>query len=305
MKTRRSSMNNKLEESKKEYMNISIPDELEFVVKRSIKEGRKNNMKKDNKYRILKTTAASVAAAALLITAGVNTSPALAENLSEIPIFGGIVKVLTFREYKIDKDKFDANIKVPKIEGLENNELQNSLNEKYIKENKELYEAFVSEMEELQSKNSGNISISTDYEVKTDNDNILSIGRYIVSTAGSSDKKIKYDTIDKKNQILITLPSLFKNESYTEAISENIKEQMRAQMKEDENKVYWIDDFVMDSDSEFKNISKEQSFYINHEGKLIISFDKYEIAPGYMGTQEFTIPTEVIKDILVSSEYIK
>ena len=298
-------MNNKLEESKKEYMNISIPDELEFVVKRSIKEGRKNNMKKDNKYRILKTTAASVAAAALLITAGVNTSPALAENLSEIPIFGGIVKVLTFREYKIDKDKFDANIKVPKIEGLENNELQNSLNEKYIKENKELYEAFVSEMEELQSKNSGNISISTDYEVKTDNDNILSIGRYIVSTAGSSDKKIKYDTIDKKNQILITLPSLFKNESYTEAISENIKEQMRAQMKEDENKVYWIDDFVMDSDSEFKNISKEQSFYINHEGKLIISFDKYEIAPGYMGTQEFTIPTEVIKDILVSSEYIK
>ncbi|WMM23697.1 DUF3298 domain-containing protein [Tissierella sp. MB52-C2] len=298
-------MNNKLEESKKEYMNISIPDELEFVVKRSIKEGRKNNMKKDNKYRILKTTAASVAAAALLITAGVNTSPALAENLSEIPIFGGIVKVLTFREYKIDKDKFDANIKVPKIEGLESDELQNSLNEKYIKENKELYEAFISEMEELQSKNSGNISISTDYDVKTDNDNILSIGRYIVSTAGSSDQKIKYDTIDKKNQILITLPSLFKNESYTEAISENIKEQMRAQMKADENKVYWIDDFAMDSESEFKDISKEQSFYIDHEGKLIISFDKYEIAPGYMGTQEFTIPTEVIKDILVSNEYIK
>ncbi|MBU5427352.1 DUF3298 and DUF4163 domain-containing protein [Tissierella pigra] len=298
-------MNNKLEESKKEYMNISIPDELEFIVKKSIKEGRKNSMKKDNKYKILKTTAASVAAAALLITAGVNTSPSLAENLSEVPIFGGIVKVLTFREYKIDKDKFDANIKVPKIEGLENEELQNRINEKYIKENKELYEAFVSEMEKLQSKNSGNISISTNYEVKTDNDNIFSIGRYIESTSGSSDRKVKYDTIDKKNQILITLPSLFKNESYTEAISENIKEQMREQMKEDENKVYWIDDFAMDSESEFKNISKEQSFYINHEGKLIISFDKYEIAPGYMGTQEFTIPTEVIKDILVSSEYIK
>lgn len=298
-------MNNKLEESKKEYMNISIPDELEFIVKKSIKEGRKNSMKKDNKYKILKTTAASVAAAALVITAGVNTSPSLAENLSEVPIFGGIVKVLTFREYKIEKDKFDANIKVPKIEGLENEELQNRINEKYIKENKELYEAFVSEMEKLQSKNSGNIGISTDYEVKTDNDNILSIGRYIISTAGSSETKIKYDTIDKKNQILITLPSLFKDESYKDAISENIKEQMRAQMKEDEDKVYWIDDFVMNSESEFKTISEEQSFYINHEGKLIISFDEYEIAPGYMGTQEFTIPTEVIKDILVSSEYIK
>lgn len=32
---------------------------------------------------------------------------------------------------------------------------------------------------------------------------------------------------------------------------------------------------------------------------------KYEVAPGYMGVVEFQIPTEVIKDALVSHEYIK
>jgi len=38
---------------------------------------------------------------------------------------------------------------------------------------------------------------------------------------------------------------------------------------------------------------------------LVISFDKYEVGPGYMGIQEFEIPTEVIADILVSNEYIR
>lgn len=37
----------------------------------------------------------------------------------------------------------------------------------------------------------------------------------------------------------------------------------------------------------------------------MISFDEYEVGPGYMGVQEFEIPTEVIQDILVSNKYIK
>ncbi|MDU5177028.1 RsiV family protein, partial [Clostridium sp.] len=41
------------------------------------------------------------------------------------------------------------------------------------------------------------------------------------------------------------------------------------------------------------------------EGKLVISFDKYEVAPGYMGVVEFVIPTEILSDSLVSNEYIK
>ncbi|WP_339316501.1 hypothetical protein [Paenibacillus sp. FSL R10-2734] len=39
------------------------------------------------------------------------------------------------------------------------------------------------------------------YEVKTDNDQILAIGRYVVDTVGSSSITFKYDTIDKKNQL--------------------------------------------------------------------------------------------------------
>ncbi len=53
------------------------------------------------------------------------------------------------------------------------------------------------------------------------------------------------------------------------------------------------------------NADINQNFYINKEGKFVISFDEYEVAPGYMGVQEFIIPTEIISNILVSDEYIK
>ena len=55
----------------------------------------------------------------------------------------------------------------------------------------------------------------------------------------------------------------------------------------------------------FTTIKADQNFYITEEGKLVIVFDEYEVAPGYMGIVEFEIPTEVLADILVSNEYIQ
>ncbi|MDD4568937.1 MAG: RsiV family protein, partial [Tepidanaerobacteraceae bacterium] len=235
-----------------------------------------------------------------------NTSPAFAKTLSKVPLVGGIVKVLTFREYTVDENTFNANIKVPEISGLKDEKLQNSLNEKYLKENEKLYEEFLADMEDMKEKGGGHLGVDSGYVIKTDTDRILSVGRYVVNTVASSSTTFKYDTIDKKNEVLITLPSLFKDDSYVDIISENIKEQMRELHKADEGKIYWVEGVEEEGLVDlFEQISKEQSFYINSEGKLVICFDKYEVAPGYMGIQEFVIPTEVISEILVSDEYIK
>ena len=39
----------------------------------------------------------------------------------------------------------------------------------------------------------------------------------------------------------------------------------------------------------FEVLENEEKFYINEQGQVVISFDRYEIAPGYMGYPEFTI----------------
>lgn len=295
--------NRKLEQLKQEHIDIQIPEELDLLVRSSIKQGRKN-MKRKNNIKKIKIASASVAASVVLLTAGVNTSPVLADTLSKVPVVGGIVQVLTFREYKVDENNYDANIKVPEIQGLENKELQNSLNEKYLNESKELYDQFMKDIKELEEAGGGHLGVDNGYIVKTDTDKILSIGRYVVNTVASSSTTFKYDTIDKEKQILITLPSLFKDDTYVDIISNNIKSQMKEQMKSDEDKFYWVEEGEEPIEL-FEKISNEQSFYINDKGKLVISFDKYEVAPGYMGTPEFVVPTETISDILVGNEYIK
>ncbi|WP_027636614.1 DUF3298 and DUF4163 domain-containing protein [Clostridium butyricum] len=295
-----------LQQLKKNYMDVPIPVELDFIVKKSLEDnGVKITNSKAN-FKGIKIAAASIVAATALFTVGVNSSPVFAASLSNVPVVGSIVKILTFREYTVNEDSYNADIKVPSIQGLENKDLENNLNDKYLTENKKLYEDFMTDMEDMKSNGDGHLGVSSGYVVKTDNDRLLSIGRYVVNTVGSSSTTMKYDTIDKQSEILITLPSLFKNDSYVNIISENIKKQMIEQNKADENKFYWVEGIEKDINMDlFEKISKDQNFYINSEGKLVISFDKYEVAPGYMGVVEFVIPTEILSDSLVSNEYIK
>lgn len=283
-----------------EYENIEIPDELEFLVRTTIKEQEKK-MKRKN---IINKSVIAAAVAGVVFVGSINLSSEISYALSEVPVLGSIVRVLTFKTFELKDNNFDAQLKTPAIEGLDS-KLEAMLNEKYLDENQKLYDDFMKEIDELKKADmeEAHMGIASGYEVKTDTDKLLVIGRYVVNTVGSSSTTIKYDTIDKQNKLLITLPSLFKDEAYIDIISENIKAQMKEQMK-DENNVYWLEDEMM-GDENFSKIDKNQSFYITKDNQLVIAFDKYEVAPGYMGNPEFIIPSELLKDALVSEEYIK
>jgi hypothetical protein len=148
----------------------------------------------------------------------------------------------------------------------------------------------------------GHMGVDSGFVVETDTDRILSIGRYVVNTVGSSSTTFSYDTIDKEEGLLLTLPSLFVDDTYVERISSYLEEEMADRMAADEGLVYWIDQEMVEG---FDTIDPQQSFFLTEEGKLVIVFDKYEVAPGYMGVQRFEIPTKVIEDLLVSDRYIK
>ncbi|MEK5232295.1 RsiV family protein [Lysinibacillus sp. FSL K6-0232] len=295
-------MDKKLQDVEKQYTNIPIPKELDMVVEDALKQGRKKRKKRAPQWLL------GTAAAAILFTASLNVSPAMARTLSEIPVVGNVVKVLTWTEYKVTEDRYDADIQVPSIENLENQELSSTLNEKYRAQGKALYDAFIAEVGDLKANGGGHLGVESGFEIKTDNEQILSIGRYVVNTVASSSTVMQYDTIDKEHEILITLPMLFKDEQYIDIISDNIKEQMRAQMAaSNQEKIYWVKGAGLPDEElieEFTAIQPDQQFYISDKGKLMISFDKYEVAPGYMGVVEFEIPTAILKDSLVSTKYI-
>jgi hypothetical protein len=286
-------MNEKIEKLKKQYHDIPIPDELDDVVAKALS----SPPRKKKSY----IWPSAIAAAAMIFITTVNVSPDAANAMAKIPVLGKVVEVITFDELKQEEKHSRIDVKTPSISGLENKGLQTSLNEKYIKENEQLYEQFKKEMKTLQKGEKGNVAVSSGYNIMTDTDDLLVVHRYVEGSRASTSSVNQYDTIDKKHEVLVTLPSLFKDKSYIKVISENIKQQMKDQMKHEEGKIYWLTDEDM---TPFKEIDENQSFYITRNHKLRIVFDKYKVAPGYMGNIEFEIPTDVIANLLVGERYI-
>ena len=288
----------KINKLKKDYDKIEIPSELEDIVKDSIRQAKATKKKR----LFLKQWSIGAAAAAALFIGSINISPAMAQSMANIPVLGSIVEVFTVQKLALDENTYQADLATPAIDGLENEGLQTSLNEKYIEENKALFEQFKQEVAEMKKAGDGHLGIDTGYEVMTDTTQILSIARYEVNTVASSSTTMKYDTIDKRENILITLPSLFKDKQYIDAISSYIADEMKRQMTEDEEISYFLDDSFA---ADFEGIKSDQNFYITSNHKLVISFDKYEVAPGYMGVVTFEIPSDILDDLLISDTYIR
>lgn len=282
----------KIEDLKSNYMNIEIPDELECVVNDAFNIHHKKSKRKN--ISRLSTLAASI----VLIVGIVNLNPTLASALDTIPVIGSIVKVINFKNYKIDENGYDVSIDVPKIEGLKDKDLEDKINKEFEQEGKELYNEYLNEMKELKERGIEGKQLGKSwYEVKTDNENILSIVIYNHYAQGSSNTTRKIYNVDKKNQTILTLNGMFKESDYVDVISENIKDQMRLTIEENPEKSYWID--REEGFFEFEKIDKDQTFYINDNNEIVICFDKYDVAPGSQGLVEFVIPREVTDKLLV------
>jgi len=73
------------------------------------------------------------------------------------------------------------------------------------------------------------------------------------------------------------------------------------------DEMYWIGgtEYHDETMGVFEGITPEQNFYITDAGKLVMSFNDFEIAPGFMGVVIVEIPTELLQDVLMSNQYIK
>ena len=206
-------------------------------------------------------------------------------QMKGVIVIGPIAKVVTFRTYENKTNNFEANIQIPQIEAAP--ETLNKSIEEYAQELIAAYEGELS-----QSQGEGSYSLDSSYKVVTDNDRYLClrIDTTIVMASGAQSTKIF--TIDKTTGKQLSLKELFKDRpEMLSSITANIKEQMASQMAADDSVSYFYNSDMPEDD--FKELTGDESFYFNEEGLLVIAFDEYEVAPGYMGAVEFTIPSSV------------
>ena len=273
---------------KKDYEKIKASKELRERIEKTMK---KEKMK--NRVKLSGSIAAGIIALGIL---SVNIFPELAYAMSDIPVIGQAVRVVTFDRYVHNDNGYSADVSTPKIEGITDKKLEEKLNREFKENAKTIIEKYEKDVKELKDEfgeDTVHMGVNSDYIVKTDNDNILAIDIYILNTAGSSSTVHSFYTIDKKTGKLLTLKGLFKKDAdYMGVLSDYIKEEMRRE-NEENNGMY-----DLDGKFAFKKIKKDQNFYINDDGQLVICFDKYEVAAGAQGSPEFVIPNKIIKDIL-------
>lgn len=289
---------NRLDKLKKDYEQTEIPSELKDVVNASIRQAKASRKKRP----VLKQWTIGAAAAAALFVGSINLSPSFAQAMANVPVLGTIVDAFTVQQLAVNEDHYQANVKTPAIDGLADEDLQASLNEKYLAESEKRFTMFQQEMDRLKAEGGGHFGIDSGYQVLTDTNQLFTLARYNTEIQASGYETVLYDTIDKVNGVLLSLPALFKDDRYIETLSTYLTDEMRRQMDEDPTKSYFLDE---EFDSSFQTIDPEQQFYITADNKLVLSFDEYEIAPGYMGVVTFEIPTDVVKDQLVGNMYIK
>lgn len=299
----------RLEEMKQDYENIRIPKELRQRVETGIREAKEEkNMKKKSKVMVyMGRVMGGVAAAMLVITVMANSGAAIAHAMAKIPVIGAIAEVVTFREYESSENNMEANIKIPEVsvkneDGTVNEETTQKINksiQEYTDEIIAQYEADV----EAAGDGEGHMDVELDYSVITDSDRLFSIRFDQLLVMASGTQMVKIYHIDKQTGEMLNLAGLFKeNVDFAGPISENIKQQMKEQMAADEMITYWVDSDTPEWD--FESVKEDTTFYVNEAGKLMIVFDEYEVAPGYMGSVEFEIPTEVVQD-LVQDGFLK
>lgn len=286
--------NDKIDKLKENYNNIEIPKELDDVINDAFNESENKKLENNKKdwrrnMKNMKKWYASAAAVGLIIVS-VNASSTFAKSLENIPVIGNIIRVVNFNNYRIDKDGMDVSISLPEVSS-DSKDLEYKLNKEFEKEGKEAYKKYEAEVEKLEKEGkTTHKSAKMWTESIAENDKTLSVAIYNTETEASAATSRKIYNIDKKDKTILTLEGMFGNNDYVDVLSKNILSQMKERTKKDSNDVYFVD-------NTFK-IKKDQPFYINDKGELVICFDEYEVAPGSAGLVEFVIPSNVVSKLM-------
>lgn len=282
------------EAMKKEYQNITAPEDGKRRVKEAIMKA-KMDKKRIQKRKVIRNTAIAAAAALALVILP-NTSAEIAYAMENMPVVGRLFKVITIREYTYADEKHQADVKVPQIAeknekaGNGKEEVHSKAVENVNKSVEDYTNALIADFE-ASMQEEGYSALDISHETITDTKDWFTLKVYAVDTQASGYQTQRFYHIDKSVGKNVELQDLFGNEDYIDIISEEIIRQMTEQM-ENEEAIYFLDDDGGTVEP-FTKIKANQNFYFNEDGNMVIVFDEYEVGPGYIGCPEFVMPTEL------------
>lgn len=257
----------------------------------------------------LKSTIALGLVGCLLFSSTALANPPQVDNITSVSVEAKEVlnenNILTPKKITEKNDLLEINVTLPVINGLSDVAFQEELNNLIVSRAEKLKEeikALALECAQEAKENNYEIrrfQIYTEYELKTDNDEILSftVTNYTYTGGANGNTEVDYYNIDKKANKIIRLADMFvEGSDYIERINKEIKKQIEIRSQE-----YG---YFFEGELGFQTIKEDQGFYIKDDS-IVICFAKYEIAAGAMGIPEFAISMDSLKDILKKQDTSK
>lgn len=296
-----------LETLRTSYESRHMPQERVEQMKQEMERAKMKNRKEEKVTHWKRGVGIAAAVLAVFIILP-NTSASVAHAMSDIPVLGRLVDVVTFRSYQYEDDRNSADIEVPGVvvETIGQDEIETEETDKQQlqqtadsinAEIQQITDKLIAEFEEGLSQEEGYQSMTVSSEVIASTPDYFTLKLTCFQSAGSGYEQDYYYTIDLKTKERLQLKDLFKEGvDYITPISDNIKKQMKEQMAADPAVSYWLDSDMPEWD--FKEITDETGFYLDADGNLVISFNEGDVAPMSMGCVSFTIAPDAIADIL-------
>lgn len=275
---------------KKSYEQIPIPENLSQTVDEAIRYGLVRSLARPKrKKRLIRVAAAAVALFAPLVLL-MNFSPSFVSAVEQIPILGQMFRIFDFREIHEETQYQYIDAVIPQISYDGNSEMENRVNleishliqeelNRSEQQAKEYYDAFVQtggKPEEYRP-----IVVTVDYEVKSIRDTTASFVITKWETLASAYNIQYFYNIDLETGDNLTLRDCL-GPDYQKIVAESIQSQIDS----------WSDDMrsMLFLETDLENlITEKRNFYLDDEGRVVVVFDKYEIAAGAAGVLEFPI----------------
>lgn len=273
----------KLEEARRAYESTPIPEELSSRVEEGIRQGRGARQRRQR----LRRRWLSAAACLTLLIAGLNISPAVAQAAAEVPVIGGLFRVLTFVSYDKTEDDINYSVTVPEVDAESalaetvNKAIQEKVDQHLAKAQQdweEYREAFFATGGTEEQWAGRQMDVIVDYEIKFQSDTEVS---FVVTMAegwvSSMEERTCYNLNLTENRE-ITLKDLL-GENWAEISTAAIQRQI-----DEEPQKYFTPEM-----GGFTAVDENTAFYIREDGVPVALFAEYEIAPGSTGFPEFPL----------------
>lgn len=280
-------MHPELERTRARYRAQETPEELSLAVRAAIREGERLRKRRRVLRRSLATALAGCACFVLLV----NGSPTFAQAVYDVPLLGSLARIFTVTEFTVNDDEHVIDVRLPALENTGYTDLEQQINqeistrvqavideaEQRAQETKEAYVSTGGDPDDYIP-----VIIDVDYEVKCQTEHYLSFVIQKTETRASAYTEFYTYNIDLETGRELTLRDLL-GPNWMETVNAQVEAQIAERSKDPDN-VYWTAE-----EGGFQGISEDQPFYLNQEERPVVVFEKYELGPGSMGSQEFVI----------------